>query len=284
MAVFADWAVDVRLRGYSTWLLSKALTQQNVDLYLATTLSPTTESLFRSLKWLPVPVGNWNRSAFSIADYHGFVSAFFRARSVPLPTFVTYPVAAALFCADRLRDSGLSRNGRPFEIELCSTFDERFDEFWQELETRNPQALLAVRSRESLAWHFRSRLIQGSVWILAANNGSRMIGYAIFDRADNTLLGLKRVRLVDYLALENSEQVLQAFWRWMLHVCRRDGIHLLEVVGWHDRAEFRRIRSLYQRSLGAWLYYYRASNSELQQALQDPKAWFPSSFDGDASL
>jgi len=43
---------------------------------------------------------------------------------------------------------------------LCPGFDNRFDDFWSELKQQNDNILLACRSRETLAWHFRSPLMR----------------------------------------------------------------------------------------------------------------------------
>ena len=284
VASVGDWAVDPPYRGYSMFLLSQAQTQRNVDLLISTTVNPISEAILRVLKWTPVPVGNWNRAAFLITAHHGFLKAVLALKSIPFSRFVSYPCAAALFSVDRLRNLGTSFKGVRHDIELCSGFDERFDAFWLELENGNPDALLAVRSQESLAWHFRSRLLRGNIWILAVHKGCCMVGYAIFDRRDKPLLGLKRVRLVDFWALESPEEVFWSALEWMKDRCRREGIHMVELIGWLGRPEIRRIRALHHRRLPSCLYYYKAQNAELGTALLDANAWRPSLFDGDASL
>jgi len=171
------------------------------------------------------------------------------------------------------------------EIELCTDFDSRFDDFWEDLKYQNDNVLLADRTRETLQWHFRSALSRRRASILAVSKGSRLAAYAIFDRQDNHALGLRRVRFVDFQALNGSEDALRPALCWMLRKCREEGVHSLEVTGcWLDRPGLPQIRAPYHRTLSSWGYYYKATNRELSEQLKNPKVWAPSSFDGDSSL
>ena len=131
---------------------------------------------------------------------------------IPVSPVLNYPVSTALFCWDKFRDSTPRTTGSTSEIRLCSEFDGRFDDFWEELKFQKNNALLAVRTRDTLEWHFRNSLSRRSIWILTTSKGSRLVAYAIFDRPDNLALGLKRVRLVDFQALNGSEKELGAVW------------------------------------------------------------------------
>jgi len=111
------------------------------------------------------------------------------------------------------------------------------------------------------------------------------VAYAVFDRQDNVPLALKRVRLVDFQALRGAEEALRPALCWMLDKCRRDKIGVLEVTGsWADRPNLPQIPGSYRRTLPSWMYYYKASESQLSEILKDPGVWAPSSFEGDASL
>ena len=136
------------------------------------------------------------------------------------------------------------------EIAPCYWFDRHFDHFWDELQHQNENVLLAVRTPETLAWHFRRMLSQQRAWILGAYQGSRLTAYAVFDRQDNPATGLQRIRLVDFQALKGSEGALSSALSWMLNKCREQGTHVLEVAGcWLDRPGLPRIRPPYQRTM-----------------------------------
>jgi hypothetical protein len=285
-ATSCAWVVDVSYRSYSMLVMSCLMRQKDIDLFICTTVSSASEPSYRTaFQFSRVPVGTWDKSAFWITNHRGFSQSALTMKSIPLAKVMSYPVSAALSCWDRFRDSGLRVDGATSEIELCPEFDSRFDDFWEELKHQKDNALLAVRTRDTLAWHFRYSLMRRNVWILTASRGSRLIAYAIFDRPDNLAIGLKRVRLVDFQALNGGEKELGSALCWMLHKCREEGIHVLEISGcWLDRTNLLQIPAPYQRNLSSWIYYYRAIDKNLSEPLADPKVWAPSSFDGDASL
>jgi hypothetical protein len=279
------WVVDPRYRSHSMQLLDRLMSQKDIDLTVSTTVSSNSEPALKLFGWAKAPLGSWDRSAFWVTNHRGFVSSALKLKSVPMPRAMSYPVSAALYCRDLFRDGGALRRLGDADLEMCAGFDERFDEFWEELKRQNDGILLASRSRETLAWHFRYSMLRQRLWILAASRGSRLVAYAIFDRQDNEACGLKRIRLVDFQALKGHENNLYPALALMLRKCRREGIHILENVGcWLDRPGLPRILPPYHRTLPSALYYYHAADADLAATLADPSLWAPTTFDGDASL
>jgi len=67
--------------------------------------------------------------------------------------------------------------------------------------------------------------------------------------------------------------------------CRREGIHMLECIGFApDKQRVIEALAPHRRKLSSWRYFYKATNRQLAQTLKDPGVWDPSCFDGDASL
>jgi len=280
-----SWMVDVQHRGYGLLILKRFLRQRDIDLFVCNNISSVSDPFARHLRFSRVPVGAWHKSAFWITNYPGFAQIALRMKSVPMARAVSYPVSVALACWDWCNDGWIRDRSSITDIEPCSEFDSRFDDFWDELQRQNENVLLAVRTRETLAWHFRNALMHQSLWILTTRKGSRLTAYAIFDKQDNPRIGLKRIRLVDFQAHRGSEAALLSALSWMLHKCREDGIHMLEVSGcWLDRPQLPRIVAPYHRTMPSWSYYYKVLDPKLSAELRDPRVWAPSSFDGDASL
>jgi hypothetical protein len=282
-AASCGWAVDDPYRGSALRLLSSFMNQPDVDFLLSTTVNDRSEPAYRAFGWTRVPVGQWNRSEFWVTDYPGFLEVALRMKHVPLAGAGGYPLAPVLMMRDRLRGA-FPRNGKPdLEIEMCPAFDSRFENFWETLQREKRDVLLAVRSRETLAWHFRKAMSRGNLWIAAASRRSRMVSYAIFERLDNHASGLKRVRLMDFQCLEGGESPLESLLHWAIAKCRRENIHVLEIMGgWLDGGHFPRVAAPYGRTLSSWAYYYRPARAS--DTIRDPGVWAPSSFDGDASL
>ena len=60
---------------------------------------------------------------------------------------------------------------------------------------------------------------------------------------------------------------------------------MLEAIGFaHRKQEILQSLASYRRALPSWLYFYKANNTTLAQALFDPQIWDPCCFDGDSSL
>jgi hypothetical protein len=145
--------------------------------------------------------------------------------------------------------------------------------------------MLAMRTRETLEWHFGSTLKRGDAWIITATSGGLLTGYAVIDRQDNPALGLRRMRLADFQALHGYEALIRPVLAWMLRRCSQEQIHVAEIVGdWLERLGAPGTSGRYRRRLHSWLFYYLASDGSLREQLRNPEIWAPSSYDGDSSL
>ena len=185
-AAACSWTVDSPYRGHSMLVLNRIVHQKHVDLLVSTTVSSPAERGCRALRWSKVPAGSWDRSAFWITDHRGFARHALLQNAGAFAASLSLPVSVTLLCWEALRPTEPPTSCRTPEISELSTFDSRFDEFWEELKQQNPDVLLAVRSRAALEWHFRRSLKRGRAWVLTATRNSRLVAYAIFDRLDRT--------------------------------------------------------------------------------------------------
>lgn len=279
-----SWAVDSDYRRYSIGLLDRFLSQTKVDLLVFATVNPASEPVYRALGCSRAPSGVWDRSRFWVVRHHEFARAVLRAHSPRIPQSFAVPVAAALAMGG-LTGNGWHRSAPSADFEFCSSFDARFNEFWDELQRENESRLLAVRDQATLEWHFGHSLRRQETWVLTACKDRRLVAYAIFSRWDHAKLKLKRLRLVDFQYLDGFDDLIRPMISRMLQLCRREGIAIAENVGcWLESAGRSGVRAPYQRKMRSWIFYYKAVNRELSAALTDPEIWQPTSFDGDASL
>jgi hypothetical protein len=280
-AAECDWAVDKMYRGYALALWQRHTRQANVELLLSTTVGPASEPTYTAYQWSRVPVGQWDQAGFWVAGYCGFLRSASRRKAVPLLARpLAYPLAAALFCRDRVLGGSLSR-GR-LTVEWRADFDKSFDVFWQDLRREKKEVLLAVRDCDTLRWQFQPGQARQNTWIAVVSNGSRLLGYAIFVRRDHPRSGLRRVRLVDFQALENPTEAFRSILTRAIARCRVEGIHMLEDIG--CLAGRLGCPAPHRRQLDAWAYYYKAVSADLGNTLADPARWEPTSFEGDLSL
>jgi hypothetical protein len=280
-----SWAADPSFRGYSLALLDRFVHQPGIDLIVCATANAPAGRAYQAFRFERVPSGNWDQCRFWITGYRGFSRSALRAAYIPLGGVLAYPVAGvartARFCADALRRPRAT--DCDCEFHFAAGFDARFDRFWDDLEARERGRLLAVRTRETLAWHFGKSLERGDAWILTAARGSRVIAYMIFDRQDNAALRLRRIRIADFQTLEaDGERMIHSMIGRALDHFRREGAHVVENAGcWLDRSG---LAAPYRRTLKSWAFYYKARDPEILQQLRDPAKWAPTSFDGDASI
>lgn len=279
------WAVDVRYRAFSLLLIVRQLQQPNVDVRLTSTASPKTTAVLTKQGWSRVPAGEWDRSALWVASYAQTVRRYLATKT---PSIVS-GLAGPLLHLPLLVKDIISARPRRFkincELEWCTGFDGRFDQFWAELESQNSRVLLATRDRQTLVWHFKYALEQNRIWILTACDGPRLLAYAILERRDAQALDLTRMLLVDFQALASDQDLASAMISCVLDRCRRDGIQVLENIGcWLEKVQPHVRRAPHRRDLGNWSYLYQATNQGLADALKRPESWYPTQYDTDASL
>jgi len=277
--------VDARYRAYSFPLLSRFFGQKEVDLFINTSVNEKVYRLHELFHALRVPTGTWDRSSFWITNYPGFSASLLNRKEFSGPRVWSYPLAAGLFVRDQLANKTLRNQPGHTEVEFCTQFDERFDDFWKQSRKRGSGRLLADRSRDVLEWHFKYALQKGEAWLLTVNQGTRLAAYGVVCRQDNPAFELKRMRLVDFQSVDESLDGLKPLLVAALNRCQREAIHMMEAFGFSSEKQ-RIIDSMnpHYRELSSWRYFYRTNKSSLSTSLREAAAWDPTCYDGDSSL
>lgn len=280
------WVVDTPYRSYSPLLLATYFQQRNVDLFLSTTVNSQSEAAYSSFQSSRVPVGAWDRTLFWITHYRGFIASYLRKSASSLAEPLSYPLSAGLYVCDQIKQSHLPTDN-DIPVLPAISFDDRFQSFWEQLRAQKSKVLIADRSQEALDWHFKFALQQNRAWIYTVEGKSGLIAYAVFLRYDFPQVGLTRMRLADFqcIAPENSANILTAMLATATDRCRKESIHMFELVGVTSALE-KKLESAcpHARPLGSWLSYYKVNNASLANVIQSPAVWEPSLFDGDSSL
>lgn len=282
VAAGCSWVVEEEYRSYAAWLMDTYFSWP-ADLYLNTTVGAQAAVPFSFFGSLRVPVGTWDRCAFVITNVRGFAESALRLRKFPAAKVLSFLAAPFLFLLNKFKLKCV-RTVAHSHLHPLSAFDLRFDTFWAELKTNFPNVLLGNRSLAALNWHFGPALAQGNVWIITHASVDRLLAYGIFVRQDKPEIELKRVRLVDFQCLDGGNTLLIPMLEWATERCRREGIHMLEVIG-YERDDQQLMALLpYQRPISSWQYYYLSKDKTLGMLLAETKAWRPYTFDGDATL
>jgi hypothetical protein len=273
------WVVDARYRGYAMRLLNEYYSQNNVDLLINPTVHRDAVGGHAAFESVPVPAGAWDETMFWVTNYRKCGWAYLSRYGRFLSRICSYPAAAGLWVLDSLRTQHVPHG----HIDICESFDERFDLFWEKYQNRFSDHLLAERSREVLNWHFRRALENARLWIACTTEAGAITSYALFLAGEIPSLGLKRVRLVDFCSLLDGDTPL-FFLAWARERCSESHIDLLEYIGYPKPLSQYASLAPRSRTLANWMYYYKAQDEELRIALQDPDVWLPSYYDGDATV
>lgn len=273
------WVVDLEHRVHSFRLVREFFAQPGVDLFLSTTATGPAGLVLERLGAGRPPVGGYDEALFWVTGAAGFARSALRRRRAP--STLAGPVGLGIVAAQRLRRS---RPLRSAEVEEVASFDGRFDAFWGELRSRGG-TLLCERGRAALAWHYAAPIAEGSAWTYALVRNGEVRAYAVFLRRDVPALGLTRVRLADFQALERPAEALDPLLAAGLERCGREGVHMLEAIGFgpEKRAALERLAP-FRRRLPSWMFWYRAREEGLAARLADPAVWDPCGYDGDASF
>lgn len=282
-AATAAWVVDSEYRSHSMLLAAKYFSQKNVDLLVNTTAIHTAGQIFRAFHAKPMPGDGLDTALFWVLDYVGFAKSWLLRKNVPLAGIASYPAGGSLAAMARLKGNSASNASLPL-VETVADFDERFDVVWRELRERR-RVLLSVRDSATLRWHFARSLRANGLWICAHEKNGKLRAYGIFQRQDKADVGLTRARLVDFQSLDDDPQLLEAMIAAGLRRAKKEGVQMLEVVGFSGELRMQ-LEGLapFRRKLPSQLFYYKALAKEVKAQLADPQAWMPTSYDGDSSL
>lgn len=282
VAAGRGWTVQDEYDGYALMLMNEYFSQENVDLFLTNTVNNKAAEALSTFGSLRVPVGDWEAASFAIAEYRGFAESALRIKGIPLAGLLSYPAGLVLSLKDRLTSKPIPESD--IDISVSRDFDQRFDNFGEILSQRS-EALVAVRSRKVLKWHFSTPFERDRLWVMTAARNGNLEAYAVFQRRDEAQYGLKRMRMVDFQACDWHDEYCGAMMRRAYEECRAQGIHVLE----HAGCDLEKTRVFdefapHRRKLPGWSFLYLTKDEELAEQLARPDAWEPSSYDADTSL
>ena len=269
-----SWAVDQAARSYSLQLLFQWLNQRDADLLLNTTASVEAAALLDRLRMTRVPCPSLGERSVWVVSYAGWMSGLLRRYGMGGLSFLG-ALAAPI---DALR-AAVPIPERSRRMEWRTEFGKEFDDLWKPLSAL--PVLQSVRDAANLQWAYGDALAARRAWLLVDDRDG-LRGYAVFQRNDIVTMGLRRMRLVDLVALDGDPG---PFMTAAIARCRRDRVQVLETTGFdgpiHDALS--RSKSFGVKVPG-WPAYFRTGDHELASRLGSAAGWHPTLYDGDSSL
>jgi hypothetical protein len=292
-AVTAAWyAVRLQYRGYGLGLTAAFFKQDNVDIWLNTTANESSGKIFQAFQALHVPQEGFSTAYFWVLRPHAFLAAALRKvmRREDVAR-VGGILGSPLLWADttirrRKPSTGKRPSSTPVDISLLDVrdLDEEFDDLWSR-KLNERKRLLALRTSETLRWHFDRPETGERVKVLCCRRDGRLTGYAIIAREHLTEIDLVRTSLVDIFVEHDEPEIVDRLLLVAHEYAAGDGSHVLEVIGFPENIRQRFLQSRpYSRKLPNWTYFYRVLDEDLGRDLVGPDDWYASLFDGDATL
>ncbi len=282
------YVVEPEYRGYAPLLLDQYMNQKGVDVVLGHQVNLNSLPSHLGLGAQPAPVGAWDQKAVWIVSYQELIADWLGRKSLPAAGLLSYPAALALSTKDTWNRMLLRRRARRESgIEMCAAFDERFDDFWEELCAEYPRKFLAWRTRADLEWRFHFALREKRIWIATFSQGGRLRAYAIFLLQKNCEPQdrIRRLIVADFQSLDRDDSVYCAMLRAALERSRKSGIHLLVTMGISASGTDMSVMAPHRGPLPRHsTSLFKARDPKLSRALESPQAWCPSLYDGDSSL
>jgi hypothetical protein len=285
-----SWVTSAQHRGYAPFLMHEYFQQDDVDLFVSSRVGPEATSVWQGSGGRPVGVGDWATMAAMVTDPRRVARAGLEMAGVPCANVLSGPAAWALRTVDRLRSRPLGPTPDDVEVVESRGFDDRFDEFWDELRTRYHDTVLAVRDRAALEWRLGVPLRAGTLWVFEARRRGRMRAYLVVKAhyhrpaAAHRTRGVHRMRIVDHQSVDGTVDLLPPLVRAAAARCAADGYALLEsnacdVPKMHafDGAAPHRTKKQ------GWSFYVQTSDESLVPDQGRPGAWDPSDYDGEPS-
>ena len=282
-----DWAIVEKYRGYSQLMLDRYLQQDGIDLALSNGANVLSYRVHMELGASVVPLGRWDRTPAWITGYEALVDDWLTRKNIRLPRPLLCSVGTLLALKDtlsRMRVAIGSRRG--MDVEISSSFDQRFDEFWDRLCARYPDKLLADRSLRTLQWHFHYAMVEDRLWIVTVSERGQLLGYAVFVHLPirTPESSIHRVVLADFQSLEHDDRIFLTVLRSALELCRSRGVHLLITAGFSASGTDTSRLAPYPRPLPSPHFLYKTNDPQLAKSLACPQVWCPSLYDADYTL
>jgi hypothetical protein len=280
--IAASWAVDAAYRSQALSLNSKFFSQGNVDLLLNGSANQRTAQLLPAFKARPVPHPCYDEVLFWITGHRGFARSLLHKLGTPWLRPASPLLALASWAHDRVRRAAWA--GRGPAVAERRSFDASFDRFWATLAARRDR-LVALRSRDALEWRFGYPLAHDRARILVLERGSEVDGYLLLLRADSLVQGLLRYSVADLQVLDETSDAARTLLVAALGLARREGIHMLEMMGFNADKRRRALElSPHVRKLGWSRFFVKVRRPELREPLSAVEAWDASPFDSDDAI
>lgn len=282
------FVVDAAFRRHALKLMAAFYSQEAADLFLFTGANPMAAPLYEMAQAKRLPQTEFNDALYWAVSAGGLISAALRKRDVPSwAAKLVGGIAGTLidislwFTRPKI---GVNWGGRVSEVH-ASEIGPAFDDLWERWSATAGDVCAAERSSEQLRWQFGHPAVARAVTLLGIWQCEQLMGYVILMRWDADAVGLRRLMVVDLVAVGHQRQLIQVLMSAALAHARSTGVHVVQCTGLPNRVrESIRALSPRRRTLTDSAFYYFPNREALAGILSNEAGWYASMLDGDTSL
>ena len=289
VAVASTWVVQKDFRSQVPLLSQSFFEQPDIDLFLVTSAIKPVGKIFERFGGQPLPDDSYIIIYYWILDFKSFVSSVLK--KMRFHPFISSIIKLVFFTISPLVDNLFSIiNGVSSKnLECITLWDHKkdkgfFDELWTKIIIAD-RRFLACRDQEHIDWYSNVLSVKNNISILIHRENDSLRGYLILLKQDTTEISLKRFKIIDFFAINDDIQVLDALFRKAYLMAKRDKGHILELVGGPKTIKeyFLKYRPL-KRDSSVFPFYFMTPNKNLKNKLEILENWYPTLLDGDSSF
>jgi hypothetical protein len=282
--------VEPEYRTYSISLVAPFYGQKDIDLSLVTSASDSLGKMSQLLRAEPLPQRDCGTVLFWILDARGLAKALATdfdaggAVAQKILQFATLLRALAVWAegtAQRRGPPSMRHKFRVTEIQV-EQIGEDFAALWRR-KLAERDRLLADRSPTSLRWHYSGLERYRKTTVLCCRMQGRLAGYAVVQNVvDN--FGLRRCMLADLLVERDDPEITENLLAAAYAHARASGGHVFEVSSCPRGVRDILLRWRPRLRKSPCPFFYKVTDRTLHALLADEANWYPTPFDGDATL
>jgi hypothetical protein len=282
--------VEPGYRLYSISLAAPFYNQKGVDLCLVTTASESHGRIAQLLRAEPLPQRDCGTVLFWILDSHGFAKALAAgfdadgAAARQTLQFATLLKAVSVWTERTVHRRGPPSIRHKFRITEIPVeqIGDAFEALWRR-KLAERDRLLADRSPASLRWHYSELEPYRKTTVLCCWMQGWLAGYAVVQSIVDGA-GLHRCVLSDLLVERDDPEITENLLAAAYARARACGGHVFEVSSFPRGVRDILLRWRPNLRFQPCPFFYKTADRTLHALLADEANWYPTPFDGDATL
>jgi hypothetical protein len=289
VSVSSTWVVKKEFREYTKLITEEYFTQESIDLYLCNTAIKPVAKIYSKFSGQNMPQSDFGTVLFMILRPGKFLYSFLLKKNLNkhLAKFlsaVSYPLIAGLIKAKSNTVQITPEISTSISIQDISDIGSEFDELWERKTTGKP-LLYAYRNSKYLRWSLGIFKRSHDVVMLCFRAENELKGFLVFSIEEIQKLNLRRARVIDIFVEDDNKAIISGLLNRAIEISEEKNCSVLEFVGFPEgiRACFSELNP-FSRQYPSFPFQYLAREKALKDILEDKNNWYPTLFDGDASL